>query len=69
MMHNGEVWMVGGTIEDSIATTEIYNVEEDAWRPGPALPFPIERAALVQDPVTQKPILVGGFNWDEGVRV
>ena len=59
--------MVGGTFQDSLATTEIYNLERDEWRESPALPTPVERAAMVQDPGTMRPILVGGFNYVDGV--
>ena len=67
MLHEGEVWMVGGFKAGTLDGTEIYNIENDEWRQGPTLPRPIERAVMVQDPRNRKPILVGGWTKDEPV--
>jgi hypothetical protein len=43
---DGEVWAIGGRIDDLTSAVSIYDPEADAWRDGPELPFGMSAMAV-----------------------
>jgi hypothetical protein len=43
---DGEVWAIGGRIDDLTRAVSIYDPEADAWRDGPELPFGMSAMAV-----------------------
>ena len=67
VVHDGEVWVVGGygasPGAQMVDTVHIYNPDDDSWREGPRLPEPLHHAqvAAVGDDVLVLGYLVSGF--------
>jgi N-acetylneuraminic acid mutarotase len=43
---DGEVWAIGGRIDDLTSVVSIYDPEADSWRDGPALPYGMSAMAV-----------------------
>lgn len=58
----GEVWTVGGFIDDGTVTTavNVYDPSADTWRPGPDLPEPLHHGRLVS--TGEELYLIGGYH-------
>jgi len=59
--HDGRVWVAGGYAQDGSWVTDVQVLDPDAgtWEAGPALPEPVNHAALVSD--GDDLLLLGGY--------
>ena len=60
-----EVVVIGG---DASATTEVYSVDSDTWRPGPELSGDVELVVAVQDGMGSFYAVAGWLPGTEGLQ-